>query len=238
MDRKVGRRAASFVAFLVLAGCASSGGIGGALADGKFVEALGVPDRSNVSGTADAGYRLGPLDKVSIRVFGQKDLSIEKAQVDASGQIVMPLVGVLTVGGKTAQEASMEIAARLSERYLQSPSVSMTIDEAVSQRVTVTGAVAESGIYALKGRTSLLQALSMAKGPDQKYANLKQVVVFRMVDGRRSAALFDVAAIGVGKAEDPEIFGGDTIVVATSKSKTAWRELVSALPGIGAFAYF
>jgi polysaccharide export outer membrane protein len=196
-----------------------------------------APDRTIPGAAVAQNYRLGPLDKISVNVFGQDKLSVEKVEVDASGLVVLPLIGTVQVGGRTAQEVSTEVASRLGD-YLQSPHVAVTIEEAVSQRVTVTGAVVESGIYSLKGPTSLLQAVSMAKGPDQKVADLKQVAVFRVIDGQRNAAIFDLDAIRKGKGNDPEILGGDIIVVPTSASKSAWRELVAAMPGFGIFALF
>ena len=207
------------------------------VAPNDIFTSIQAPDRTNTPARVSQDYRLGPLDKISVNVFGQEKLSVEKVQVDASGLVVLPLVGSVQVGGHTAQEVSSDVASRLGN-YLQSPHVSVLIEEADSQRVTVTGAVVESGVYSLKGPTSLLQAVSLAKGPDPKVANLKQVAVFRVIDGQRNAAIFDLDAIGKGKSNDPEILGGDIIVVPTSGSKNAWRELVAALPGFGVFALF
>lgn len=183
-------------------------------------------------------YRLGPYDKISVKVFGEEKLSVEHVQIDAGGVIVLPLIGPVVAGGKTSTELSQDVEARLGERYLQSPHVSILIEEAVSQRIAVTGAVMESGVFALKGRTTLMQAIAMAKGPDIKYANLSEVAVFRQIDGRNAVGVFDLKAIRAGKAQDPDVYGGDSIVVSSSKSKTFWRELVGVLPGIGAFAFF
>jgi polysaccharide export outer membrane protein len=179
-------------------------------------------------------YRIGPLDKLNINVFQVKDLTLEKVQVDASGQILLPLIGVVQAGGKTTAELSAEIAARLQEKYLQSPQVSVLVEEAASQKVTVDGAVTEAGVFEIRGRTTLLQAVAMAKGPNRT-ANLHRVVVFRQIDGKRNAATFDLQAIRRGKAEDPEIYGDDVVVVDSSALKGAWRETVGALPAFNIF---
>lgn len=188
--------------------------------------------------TPPQAYRIAPLDKIDVKVFGQEGLSVEKVEVDAGGQVVLPLIGVVTAAGKTAQELSTEIAGLLGDKYLQSPHVSVLLNEAVGQRVTVTGAVMESGVFNMKGPTTLLQAISMAKGPDPKSADLKQVAIFRVIEGRRARAVFNVDAIRKGTAEDPEIQGGDTVVVANSRSKGVWREVVGFLPSLGVFAWF
>jgi polysaccharide export outer membrane protein len=205
---------------------------------GVFTSLGDVPDRTGSSAGVDQNYRLGPLDKISVNVFGLEKLSVEKVQVDASGVIVLPLIGAVKVGGRTAEEVSTEVANRLGEKYLESPNVTVSIEEAVSQRVTVTGAVIESGIYALRGPTSLLQAVSLAKGPDAKVADLRQVAVFRVIKGEREIAIFDLDAIRRGTKPDPEILGGDTVVVPASNSKNVWNQIIGALPAFGVFTLF
>jgi polysaccharide export outer membrane protein len=179
-------------------------------------------------------YRIGPLDKLNITVFQVKDLTLDRVQVDASGRILLPLIGQLNAAGRTTTELSDEIAARLAASYLQNPQVSVVVSEAASQKVTVDGAVTEAGVFELRGRTTLLQAVAMAKGPARN-ANLRRVAVFREIDGQRQAAVFDLKAIRKGKAEDPEIYGDDVIVVDSSGLKGAWREVLGALPAFSIF---
>jgi polysaccharide export outer membrane protein len=186
------------------------------------------------SADALANYRIGPLDKLDITVFEVKDLTIDKLQVDASGQILLPLIGSVKAQGMTTSELSAEIARRLAEHYMQSPQVSVVVDEAVSQKVSVEGAVIEPGVFEMKGRTSLLEAVAMAKGPS-KEANLTRVAVIRNVDGMPHEATFDYQAIENGKAGDPEILGNDVVVVDDSKSKEFWHGAVAWLPGLYLF---
>jgi polysaccharide export outer membrane protein len=182
-------------------------------------------------------YRIGPFDKLTINVFQVEDLTLDEVQVDASGQILLPLIGSVAAGGKSTRELSKEIAAKLAERYLQNPQVSVLVKEAASQKVAVEGAVVEAGVFQLKGRTSLLQAVAMAKGPNPN-ANLKHVSVFRDVDGQRMAAVFNLKDIRRGKAPDPQILGNDVVVVSSSPIKGGLREVVRSLPALGIFAVF
>ena len=73
------------------------------------------------------------------------------------------------------------------------------IKEYNSQRVTVSGSVKTSGVYAIKGNTSLMQVIAMAGDVDTS-TDSGDVVVFRTIDGQRSAAKFDIDAIKAGKA--------------------------------------
>ena len=182
-------------------------------------------------------YRIGPFDKLAINVFQVKDLTLDEVQVDASGQILLPLIGMVEAGGKSTRELSQEIASKLSQRYLQNPQVSVLVKDAASQKVAVEGAVVEAGVFPLKGRTSLLQAVAMAKGPHQN-ADLKRVAVFREIEGQRMAAVFNLKDIRQGKSADPEILGNDVIVVNGSSLKGGIREILRALPALGVFAIF
>jgi polysaccharide export outer membrane protein len=212
----------------LLSGCADSPN---PPAGSHFQASLPPP---SIEPVAQQEYRIGALDKLDINVFQVKDLTLEKVQVDAGGQILLPLIGVITAGGRTTSELSADIAAKLQAKYLQSPQVSVLVEESASQKVTVDGAVTEAGVFQLKGRTTLMQAVAMAKGPSHT-ANLRRVAVFRQVHGDRAAAVFDLKAIREGRAVDPEIFGNDVVVVDDSFGKNAWHEVISVLPSLAIF---
>jgi polysaccharide export outer membrane protein len=181
-------------------------------------------------------YRIGPLDKLNIVVFQVKDLSMDNLQVDANGRILLPLIGAVQAKGQTTAELSAEIAGRLGQRYLQSPQVSVTVAEAASQKVAVEGAVNDAGVFELKGRTSLLEAVARAKGVS-KAANSHRVAIVRNVDGSPHAATFDLAAISAGKAPDPEVIANDVVIVDTSRSKSFWHGVVEVIPAFYLFTF-
>jgi len=183
-----------------------------------------------------AEYRIGPLDSLDITVFQIQDLSLKKAQVDSRGQLRLPLIGAVTAGGRTAAELSADIAARLGEKYLQNPQVSVVVVEALSQKVSVEGAVNEAGVFPLKGRTGLLEAVAEAKG-ESRTGNPRRVAIVRSVDGAPHAALFNLLAIRAGLARDPEVMAGDTVVVDGSRAGMLWRNLVETLPALIVFSY-
>jgi polysaccharide export outer membrane protein len=173
-------------------------------------------------------YRIGPLDVLDITVFKVAELG-KTVQVDGDGTINYPLIGEIPAAGKTAHELEHDLTKQLGAKYLRSPQVTVNIKEYNSQRVTVEGSVKTSGVYAIKGRTSLVQILAMAGGIDSTVAS-GEVVIFRTVDGTRSAARFDVDMIKKGDAEDPQLQPGDIIVVDTSATKVALRNIMSVLP--------
>lgn len=188
-------------------------------------------------GSAQTDYRLGAGDKLNVRVFQVPDLSFDNLVVDTSGNIQMPLIGVVQAAGLTAGELSAEVGRQLASRYLRDPQVTVTVSEAASQKITVDGAVTRPGVYEMRGSTTLLQAVAMAEGPS-RVADLSKVAVFRTIDGRRSVALFDLAAIRQGRADDPAVLGNDVIVVDTSNLSMAMREVVGAIPVLSVFRFF
>lgn len=181
-------------------------------------------------------YRIGPLDQLNVTVFQVANLSVEKAQVDAAGQVQLPLVGSVHAAGMTTDQLAAFVKSKLVA-YLQHPEVAVTVVQAASQKVTVDGAVMESGVYELRGRTTLMQAVAMAKGPNRT-ANIRRVAVFRTVEGQRMAAVFDLQSIREGRSPDPDLQGDDIVVVEGSALKGAWREIVGTLPALAIFRPF
>ena len=179
---------------------------------------------------------LGPGDVVTVRVFGVDSLSGDQT-VDQTGQINMPLIGGVPAAGKTTTQLGQELATRLGERYLASPQVNVTPKSFVAKTITVEGAVGTPGIYPVAGKTSLIQTIAMARGTTDD-ANLKQVIVFRQINGERQAAAFDLTTIRRGTDPDPAIYANDTVVVIDAKNQKNFRTVLQTLPIIGLFTRF
>lgn len=196
---------------------------------------FGAPDAA-YSTEAQALYRIGPLDTLTINVFEVPDLSGDR-QVDPLGNVAMPLIGDVSAQGKTAKEFETELQARLGKTYLQSPRVQVLVKDAVSQRITVDGSVGQPGIYPIAGRTTLIQAIATARGLNDK-ANPHRVVVFRRINGQRQAAGFDLQSIREGKMPDPELFGNDIVVVDGNTRDGPFKTLLQSVPLLALFRPF
>lgn len=177
-------------------------------------------------------YRLSPSDVIQISVFQVPDLT-KTVEINAQGDIVLPLIGTVVAAGRTTGELEKEIAAKLAKDYIQSPQVSVVVTEYRSQKVTVDGAVSRPGVYPVPGGASLVQVLAMAGGL-QRVADPEHVVIYRNHDGKRMSAVFDVDAIRDGKVDDPIVRGGDTVVVDDSQSRVAWRNVRESI-GVAGF---
>ena len=174
-------------------------------------------------------YRIGPLDVLKITVFQEEDLSLEEVPVDASGDVLLPLIGRVEAAGKTGTELSTDIADRLGERYLVDPQVSIIVSESASQNITVEGAVEKPGIFEIQGQSNLLQAMALAEGPTQT-AKIGEIIVFRRKEDGLYAAQFNLSDIRTGKAENPEILAGDIVVVGNSFAKALFRDFLQISP--------
>ncbi|MFH1806722.1 MAG: polysaccharide biosynthesis/export family protein [Pseudomonadota bacterium] len=106
-------------------------------------------------------YVLGPQDRLRIVVFGEPDLSGEFS-LDDIGQISMPLIGLVALGGLARQDAEVLIASRFSQGYLQNPSVS--IDIIAYRPFYILGEVNNPGAYEFATGLSVLKAVAIAGG--------------------------------------------------------------------------
>lgn len=194
-----------------------------------------APTAGSSPSAANAQYRIGPDDTLEILVFQVPELS-RTVQVDSTGQFSLPLVGRVAAAGRTADEVGALLTEKLSGRYLKDPLITVVVKQAVSQRVTVDGAVIKPGVYNLTGPTTLLQALALANGPDPRVANLRKVAIFRTIEGQRRAQVFDLARIRDGKAPDPPVRADDIIVVDASSARSFFTYFGSSLPVLSIFS--
>ncbi|WEK44378.1 MAG: polysaccharide export protein [Candidatus Sphingomonas colombiensis] len=195
------------------------------------IEALPAPDRNDLT-APDRRSLIGPLDTIQVDVFNVPELSRE-LQVDASGKIAMPLVGTIDARGKTSAELATAIEGALQERYVRNPKVTVNIKSSVSQVVTIDGQVVEPGLYPVTNQMTLIRAIASAKGFSE-FARQEDVVILRTVNGRKMAALYNVAAIRRGAYDDPPIYANDIVVVGDSPQRRMFRDFVSLSPLLAA----
>jgi polysaccharide biosynthesis/export protein len=177
-------------------------------------------------------YRIGPLDELTLSVFQEPDLSLKEVPVDASGTINLPLIGNVDAAGRTASELAEVIRSRLAERYIVDPQVSVIVSRSVALRVTVDGQVRKPGVYQIEGRTTLLESLARAEGMTE-VASPKDVFVFRRKDGRQFAARFDMRQVYAGQTIDPELRGGDVVIVGVSRARSLYQDFLKVAPFLG-----
>ncbi|WP_137390704.1 polysaccharide biosynthesis/export family protein [Rhodoligotrophos defluvii] len=108
-----------------------------------------------------SGYRVGVGDRLSIRVYGQEELTGE-VTVDASGNISVPLAGTIRVAKLTTPEIARAIESRLSQKYLRDPNVSVQL--VTLRPFYILGEVQNPGAFPYTPGLSVQEAIALGGG--------------------------------------------------------------------------
>jgi protein involved in polysaccharide export with SLBB domain len=111
---------------------------------------------------APRGYHIAPGDLLSITVFGEPDLTMDKVRVAANGTVSYPLLGEIQVAGYTSRELESRITALLRNGYLKKPQVTVSVLE--YRPVYVNGAVNSPGGYSYREGMTVEKAITLAGG--------------------------------------------------------------------------
>lgn len=204
-------------------GCAGPRLVGGPDLTVVDRTALPPPTREDL-GTRGRLHVIGPFDQMAVDVFGVAELS-RTVQADAAGRISLPLVGIIEAAGQTPQELATLVEQRLQGQYVRNPRVTVNMTSTVSHIITVDGEVREPGTYPVTGQMTLMRAIARAKGLTE-FARASHVVIFRRVEGRDLAALYDLRAIRQGLYQDPEVYTNDVVMVGDSQARRLFRDVI------------
>lgn len=149
-------------------------------------------------------YRLGAGDVLSVRVFGETDLSLEKVKLSDNGTIFMPSLGELVVLGKTLGEVERIVVDGLKGRILVDPRVSVSVEE--YRPFFINGMVEKPGGYPFQPGLTLRKAASLAGGFKDR-ASMSKLYVIRGDDPQQQQFKADL---------NTSIFPGDIVTVEES----------------------
>jgi len=128
------------------------------------VQAPATTDKASRTETNSSALVLGPGDELDVTVYGAPDLS-GHTRVSSDGNISIPLIGYVRVGGLSSSEAEAEIEAQLRQHLIvNDPQVSVYAKEFTSSGISVAGEVAKPGFYSALGPHRLLDVLQAAGG--------------------------------------------------------------------------
>ena len=157
--------------------------------------------------TADnllSAYQLAAGDVITIRVFGEDDLSREKVRLTDAGTIPYPVLGEVKARGRTIGEIEKFITAGLDGRYLINPRVSVTIEE--YRPFYINGMVEKPGAYPFQPGLTVLKASSLAGGFKER-ASFSKVSIIRENNPKAGPQKADI---------NTSISPGDTIFIEES----------------------
>lgn len=170
---------------------------------------------------AKAGeYVVNPGDQIEIYVWGEERLQ-RGIRVLPDGSVSFPLIGRLVAAGRTLPQIETMVSNGLQSQYRgQVPQVTVSVVLPSGLQFAVAGRVKAPGTFTPGRYVNLLEAISLAGGPEE-FANLDNIVIVRktptgLVSLRaRMAGIFrgSLPAGPVAEGAIPVIESGDTVIV-------------------------
>lgn len=128
-----------------------------------------------------SNYRLGPGDIISVTVFDEKELSVEKVKLSDAGSISYPMLGEIKVLGLTVSALQQKVTDGLKGTYLVDPRVRVSIDQ--YRDIFVNGQVHKPGNYPYQPGLTVRKAVSIAGGFKDR-ASRDEVSIIRENDNK------------------------------------------------------
>lgn len=157
-------------------------------------------------------YVIGQGDVLEVFVWRNEQLS-RQVVVRPDGKISLPLIQDIQAEGFAVLQLKDQITARFA-KYLEHPKVTVIVNQITSYKVSVLGRVTRPGVYPITGKTTLVEAISMAGGFTE-WANKRKITVIRSQDGQKKKLRINYKKIISGKDPGQNIIldRGDTIIV-------------------------
>ncbi len=165
------------------------------------------------------GYTLGVGDVIEVEVYQEEEIS-GKFTINAMGAIAYPLVGTVTVAGKTPAEVGDLLELLLEKDYYVDVQIKVDVDVFASQPVTLLGEVQNPGTYYLEGRMTLTELLAEAGGLNPSAGPVLELRRTARGDGEGAPPPMDfpTAKLLTGEVgRDVLLKAGDVIFVSAKK---------------------
>lgn len=170
-------------------------------------------------GIAPSDQVLAPGDRLALRIWDPEDSSliasveapfadVANVVVTASGNVSLPYIDEVQVGGLTAESARIRLQERLTA-IIPSAQVQLVVSEGRRNSAQMLGGVARPGTYPLNERNLPLTSLIAAAGGINPSLKNPQVQITRGNQVFRRPWKFVLDS----PAHDPAIRGGDRILI-------------------------
>lgn len=156
------------------------------------------------------GYVVQPGDRVSVRIWGAIDFN-ESLVVDPRGNIFLPSVGPVMVGGVRNQNLNARVEQAVGRVFIDNVKVYTSLDSSQPVAVFVTGNVIAPGRYAGIPSNSILYYIDRAGGIDSQKGSYRKIEILRSGKVIETVDLYEF--ISDGKLAAVQFKDGDTILV-------------------------
>ncbi len=161
-------------------------------------------------------YIVGVSDLVRVNVWRDNDLT-QDARVRPDGTITLPLLGEIKAAGRTPSQIRREITDKLSVLYKsETLNVTVAVPEVRSYIFTVSGNAEKPGRYSAEGYLTVLEAITLAGGPN-RFAETRKITLLRKATGgggmKHIPIDFDTLRTGQRLDQNIVVLSGDVILI-------------------------
>lgn len=175
--------------------------------------------------SAPASYVIGTEDVLNILMYGYSEMN-DNFVVSRQGNIVVPLVGAIAVGGLTLAQAEQRVRSKMATRYAglrnsefgpQNTYLRLTINQVRTIRVNLVGEVDRPGTYDVSSLTTVYNMLYNSGGPTE-IGSFRNIQLYRNDKLVRTIDLYPYLLTGLRK-DDLNLLDDDVIFVPAYKTR-------------------
>jgi polysaccharide export outer membrane protein len=176
--------------------------------DGKAADSAGKVQ--GAIATDSDQYIIGPEDVLLIYVWREEAFT-KTLPVRTDGKISLPLLDDIQAVGLTPLQLKEALTDKLKD-FVESPIVTVTVMEANSFKVYVSGEVKQPGVQRIRSEITLVKLIIMAGGFTE-WANQKKILIITKEKGAEKRITANYKKIVEGEEPDIVIKRGDTVIV-------------------------
>jgi polysaccharide export outer membrane protein len=172
-------------------------------------------------------YVVGPNDVLYINLSGKTEFGspsgglgskVQGSRVDGNGNIQLPLIGTVKVGGSTVEQIQANLAEAY-KKYIKEPWVVVEVAEYRSQPLYLLGQFRSPGTHYMESPMDLLRGFALGGGLDPS-GNLRGA---RLIRGKKTMAVDIYALLLEGdQSQNVWLRPGDTIFIPDSKAQNVY----------------
>lgn len=173
-------------------------------------ESKDVPKAPGGAAIQDDQYIIGPEDVLSIYVWREESLT-KMLPVRIDGKISLPLLDDIQAAGLTPLQLKNVLIEKL-KNFIDNPTITVTVMEANSFKVYVTGEVKQPGVHRIRSEITLVRLIIMVGGFTE-WADQKRILIITKEKGVEKRISANYKKIIEGEEPDILIKRDDTIIV-------------------------
>jgi polysaccharide export outer membrane protein len=155
-------------------------------------------------------YIIGPEDVLFIHVWKEEAIT-RTVPVRIDGKISLPLVNDIQAAGLTPLQLKEALTEKL-KNFAESPTVTVTVMEANSFKVYVSGEVKQPGVHLIRSEITVVKLIILAGGFTE-WADQKNILIITKEKGVEKRRIVNYKKIIDGEQPNIVLRRGDTVIV-------------------------